>query len=229
MFFFVKEVEFLGFILSDGTIKMDPSKLKGILDWPAPITVKQVRSFIGFCNFYQRFIDHYSDKCAPLNALLKKSQPWKWDSAQQMAFSTLKAAYASEPVLLCPNYSLPFRLKCDASLVTSGGVLLQDDVNGAEHPVAFFLKSHSPAEHNYMTYDREFLAIILCLREWRHFIIGSPHQTIVFTDHQNLTYFQHPQKLSRRQVRWVAELMEYDIKLRHKQGKQMVIADALSR
>jgi len=113
--------------------------------------------------------------------------------------------------------------------VESGGVLLQDDVNGAEHPVAFFSKSHTPAERNYMTYDREFLAIILSLREWRHFIIGSPHQTIVFTDHQNLTYFQNPQKLSRRQVRWVIELMEYDLKLKHKQGKQMVIADALSR
>ena len=80
-----------------------------------------------------------------------------------------------------------------------------------------------------MTYDREFLAIILCLREWRHFIIGSPHQTIVFTDHQNLTYFQNPQKLSRRQVRWVTELMEFNIKLRHKQEKQMLIADTLSR
>ena len=78
-------------------------------------------------------------------------------------------------------------------------------------------------------YDREFLAIILGLRAWKHYIQGSPHQTIVYTDHQNLTYFQNPQKLSRRQVRWVIELMEYDLKLKHKQGKQMVIADALSR
>ena len=80
-----------------------------------------------------------------------------------------------------------------------------------------------------MTYDREFLAIVLCLRQWRHFIIGSPHQTVVFTDHQNLTYFQQPQKLTRRQVRWVIELMEYDLKLMHKAGRQMIVADALSR
>ena len=137
--FFVTH-EFLGFIIKDGTIWMDPSKLKGILEWPAPITLTQVRSFIGFCNFYRRFIDHYSDKCAPLNVLLKKTQPWKWNSEQQMAFTTLKAAYASEPVLLCPDYSQPFRLECDASLVASGGVLLQDDVNGTEHPMAFFSK-----------------------------------------------------------------------------------------
>ena len=80
-----------------------------------------------------------------------------------------------------------------------------------------------------MTYNREFLAIILCTREWRHFIIGSPHTTIIFTDHQNLTYFQSPQKLTRRQARWVIELTEYDIKLQHKAGRHMVIADALSR
>ena len=194
--FYVEEVNFLGFIIRDGKIKMDPTKLEGILDWPAPKTVRQVRSFVGFCNFYRRFIDHYSDKCAPLNELLKKVQPWKWTEEQQTAFTILKAAYTSEPVLLCPDYTKPFRLECDASLVASGGVLLQDDVNGSEHPVAFFSKSHSPAERNYMTYDREFLAIILCLRAWRHFILGSPHQTIVYTDHQNLTYFQNPQKLT---------------------------------
>ena len=227
--FFVTSVDFLGFYIEDGRIKMDPTKLKGILDWPAPTTVTQVRSFIGFCNFYHRFVDHYSDKCAPLNLLLRKDQPWKWEEAQQVAFETLKAAYASEPVLLCPNYTLPFRMECDASLIACGGVLLQDDTNGQEHPVGYFSKAHSPAERNYMTFDREFLSIILCLREWRHFIIGSPHTTIIFTDHQNLTYFQQPQRLSRRQARWVAELMEYDIKLTHKKGEQMIVANALSR
>ena len=141
----------------------------------------------------------------------------------------MKAAYASKPVLLCPDYSQPFRLECDASLIASGGVLLQDNTAGLEHPIAFFSKAHSPAERNYMTYDREFLAIILCLREWRHFLIGSPHQTVIFTDHRNLTYFQQPQRLTRRQARWVAELMEYDVKLKHKAGRQMIIADALSR
>jgi hypothetical protein len=208
---------------------MDPGKLKGIIEWPAPTTLTQLRSFIGFCNFYHRFIHLYSDKCAALNLLMKKTQTWKWEEAQQVAFEMLKAAYASEPVLLCPNYTAPFRIEADASLVAAGGVLLQDDSNGQEHPVAYYSKAHSPAERNYMTHDREFLAIILCIREWRHFLIGSHHQTIVFTDHKNLTYFQTPQKLTRRQVRWVAEIMEYNIKLQHKAGRQMIVADALSR
>ena len=161
--FFTEKVDFLGFIIEDGKIRMDPTKLSGILEWPAPKTLKQVRSFIGFCNFYHRFIDKYSDKCAPLNLLLRKTQPWIWTEAQQAAFTTLKAAYASEPVLLCPNYKKPFRLECDASLIAAGGVLLQDDTNGQEHPITYFSKAHSPAERNYMMYDREFLAIILCI------------------------------------------------------------------
>ena len=119
--------------------------------------------FISFCNFYNRFIDHYSDKCTPLNLLLLETQPWEWKEAQQVAVETLKAAYASEPVLLCPNYQEPFTLKCDTSLVASGGVLLQNDSNDQQHPVALFSKAHSPAERNYMTFDQEFLAIILCL------------------------------------------------------------------
>lgn len=227
--FYTTTVEFLGFIIDNGTIKMDSTKVQGILDWPAPTTLTQLRSFIGFCNFYRRFISHYSDLCAPLNGLLRKNQPWNWEKEQQIAFETLKGMYAKEPVLLAPDYSKPFRIECDASQVAVGGVLLQDDTNGDEHPVAYFSKAHTPPERNYMTHDQEFLAIILCVRQWRHFLIGSPHTTIIYTDHQNLTYFQEANKLTRRQARWTAELMEYDFKLQHKKGKRMVVADALSR
>ena len=132
---------------------MDPTKLKGILEWPAPQNLTQLRSFIGFCNFYHQFIDHYSDKYTPLNLLLKKTQPWKWEQDQQVAFETLKAAYASQPVLLCPDYLLIFRIECDALKFATGGVLLQDDTNGQEHYVAYFSKSLAPAKKNYMTYD----------------------------------------------------------------------------
>ena len=140
-FFFVEEVEFLGFILKDGTFRMDPVKVEGITEWPAPMKLTELQSFIGFCNFYRRFIPKYSDKCAPLNKLLKKSQPWIWEQEQQVAFETLKAAYASQLLLLCPDYSAPFRMECDASLYAAGGTLLQDDSNGDEHPVVYFSKA----------------------------------------------------------------------------------------
>src|SRR5260370_17607930 len=88
--FFTKKVDFLGFIIEDRKIRMDPTKLSGILKWPAPKTLKQVRSFIGFCNFYHHFVDQYSDKCAPLNLPLRKTQPWIWNEKQQTTLSHTK-------------------------------------------------------------------------------------------------------------------------------------------
>ena len=227
--FYKNKVDFLGFIIEEEKIKMNPTKLKGILKWPAPQNLTQLQSFIGLCNFYHQFINHHSNKCTPLNLLLKKTQLWKWEQDQQVAFETLKAAYASQPILLCLDYLLPFRIECDASKFATRGVLLQDNTNRQEHPVAYFSKSLAPAKKNYMTYNREFLAIILCLRKWCHFVIGSPYATVIFTDHQNLTYFQGSQQLTGWQIRWVVELIEYNIKVQHKAGRQMIVTDSLSR
>jgi len=165
----------------------------------------------------------------PLTALTKKTQQWKWTTPEHTAFETLKVAYASKPVLMVADYDKAFEIEADASLFATGAVLLQRDTNGEQHPVAYYSKALTAPERNYQTYDCEFLAIIRALREWRHYVQGSSFKTIVHTDHHNLTYFQSPQKLTRRQVRWVVELMEYDVVLRHRAGKKMVVADALSR
>ena len=227
--FLKDKIGFLGFVIGDGIVSMEPQKVAGIADWPPPQNVPQLRSFIGFCNFYRRFVDHYADKCQPLNELLRKTTIWIWTPERHTAFENLKVAYVSQPVLLIPDFTKAFRIEADASLYTTGGVLLQDDINGDEHPVAYFSKSFSPAERNYQVFDREFCAILHALREWDAYIKGSPFQTVVYTDHANLTYYRSPQKLTRRQTRWVIELMEYDIKLCHKPGKKMIPADALSR
>jgi len=141
----------------------------------------------------------------------------------------MKVAFMSQPVLLMPDYNKPFKIELDALLYATGAVLLQQDTNGEWHPVAFHSQSMSPTERNYQVYDRELMAIIRALRDWRCYIYGSMFTTIVWTDHHNLTYYTHPQKLTRRQVRWVVDLMEYDLKLQHKKGSKMVVADALSR
>ena len=193
------------------------------------MTLKQLRSFLGFCNFYRRFITHYADKTAPLNVLLRKTHPWEWTSTHHVAFETMKVAFASQPVLLIPDYSKPFEIESDASLYATGAVLLQQDTNGEWHPVAFHSQSMSPTERNYQVYDRELMAIIRALRDWLCYIYGSPFTTIVWTDHHNLTFFTHLQKLTQQQVRWVVKLMEYDLKLQHKKGSKMVVADVLSR
>jgi len=227
--FFVSQVDFLSFVVSNGQLKMNDAKVDGIAKWPPPENVSQLRSFLGFCNFYYRFIDHYSDKCQPLNLLLQKSRAWSWTVDQHTAFENLKAAYTSKPVLLMPDRTKPYEIKCDASLFATGAVLLQQDTNGDWHPVAFYSKSMSATERNYQVYDRELMAVICSLQEWRCYIYGSDFTTIVWTDHHNLTYYMHPQKLTRRQVRWMVELMDYDIKLQHKAGSKMIVADALSR
>ena len=127
-----------------------------------------------------------------------------------------------------PDLNKPFQIEADASKYASGGVLTQADSNGDRHPISYLSKSFNQAERNYQVYDRELLAIIRALQEWRHFVLGSPHPVTVLSDHQNLMYFKNPQKLNRRQARWALFLSDYDLDLKHLPGKLMVPADALS-
>jgi hypothetical protein len=223
------KIEYLGMIIEQGKISMDKTKLNGIREWPVPTTVKQVRSFLGFGNFYRRFIRKFSELAQPLNNLLKKDTPFEWTPNCQMAFETLKTRFTEEPVLMMPDQSKPFQIESDASKYATGAVLTQMDVNGDRHPVAFISKTLSPTERNYEIYDRELLGIIRALEEWRHYIQGSGHETVVFSDHLNLTYWKSAQKLNRRQARWSLRLSEFEIKLVHLPGTKMIVSDALSR
>jgi hypothetical protein len=223
------KVEYLGMVIEEGKISMDPGKLAGIKDWPAPTTVKETRKFLGFGNFYRRFIRKFSQLAKPMNDLLKKDQQFSWTDACQRAFNTLKKKFTEEPVLMMPDQTRPFQIETDASKYATGAVLTQLDSNGDRHPVSFISKTLSPAERNYEIYDRELLAIIRALEEWRHYIQGSPHTTIVLSDHKNLTYYREAKKLTRRQARWSLYLSEFDIKLIHTPGNKMVQSDALSR
>jgi len=161
--FFVKKVGFLGFTVEDEKVAMEEQKVSGIADWPPPENESQVRSFMGFCNWYQRFIDHHADLCKPINELLHKGTKWDWTPAQHAAFERLKAAFLSRPVLLIPNYSKPFIIEANASLFATGAVLLQEDSNGDEHPTGYLSHSLDPAERNYQVDDRELFAIIRAL------------------------------------------------------------------
>src|SRR6266496_5152894 len=158
--FFVTTVEFLGFMIREGKLEMNPTKLDGIACWPPPENVKQLWSFLGFCNFYRRFIDHYADKTVALNMLLCKTHPWNWTTFQHSAFGVLKTAFCSKPVLLMPDFTKPFKIESDASLYATGAILLQQDTNGDWHPVAYCSQSMNPTERNYQVYDRELMAII---------------------------------------------------------------------
>ena len=157
------KVEYLGMIIKEGQISMDPGKLSGIRDWPAPTTVKQVWGFLGFGNFYQWFIQNFSELAKPLNELLKKEWKFEWTDECQQAFNTMKWKFTEEPVLGMLDHNKPFQIECDTLKYASGAVLTQLDTNGDWHPCAFISKTFSPTERNYKIYDQELLVIIQAL------------------------------------------------------------------
>ena len=224
-----QEVEFLGSIIRPGVVAMDPVKLKAIIEWEPPKTVKQVQAFLGFGNFYRRFIRDYSKIVRPLTELTKKDQPFLWTPECQKAFDTLKKRFTEEPILQIPDPEKPFQIECDASKVATGAVLRQQGEDGLWHPCSYLSKSFTPAERNYQIYDRELLAIVRAPEAWRHFLQGSPHPTEILSDHKNLTYFRTAQKLNCRQARWHLFLSEFNIVIKHQPGKSLTQADALSR
>src|SRR5258707_11157857 len=148
---------------------MDPVKVQGVMDWPQPMKVKDVQSFIGFMNFYQRFICNFSEIAHPLHALTHKSKDWSWGAAEQQAFNVLKSAVTSALMLTFPSKSGPFHLECDASNFTMGAILSQQQEDGLFHPIGFMLKSFLDMEQNYQIHDKEILAIMDALAKGRHF------------------------------------------------------------
>ena len=227
--FHAPSIDYLGVILEKGITRMDPTKIAGIKNWPTPTKVKDVRSFLGFCNFYRPFIRGFSHVARPLNELTRKDTEWHWGQKQQEAFEILKTRVTSEPVLAHPELDKQFELEVDASGFAIGGVLLQKKDDGKKHPIAYYSSTLNAAERNYDIYDLELLAIVRSLDNWRPLLAGSPHKIIVHSDHQNLQYWREPQKISRRVAREVLMLSEYDLEIRHLKGSANGRADALSR
>ncbi|KAJ3015341.1 hypothetical protein NUW54_g1068 [Trametes sanguinea] len=153
---------------------------------------------------------------------------WPVPRYEQTAFEGIKRAITSTPVLTIPNDEDPFKVECDASKFAVRAELSQKQ-GGIWKPIAFLSKSLSPAERNYKIYDRELLAIMTALDEWRHFLKGARHTFKIHTDDKNLEYFRKPQRLNHRQARWVVELQDFDFVLLHKPGRSMTKPDALSR
>jgi hypothetical protein len=222
-------IEYLGLIISAGQVEMDPVKVAGVAEWPAPTSRKEVQQFLGFANFYRRFIRDYSHIARPLFDLTGKAE-FKWGEEQEAAFQDLKARITSSPILILADETKPFRVEADSSDVATGAVLSQrSGTDDKWHPVAFYSKSLSAVQRNYDIHDKEMLAIIRALEEWRHFLEGAAHQTEIWTDHKNLEYFRTTKKLTRRQARWSLYLSRFDFELHHRPGQRMGKPDALSR
>jgi len=223
------EIDYLGLKIAFDKIMMDPVKVQGVAEWPTPQNTTEVRSFLGFTNFYRRFIRDFSNVAKPLNTLLQKNAAWTWASEQAGAFEHLKKAICSTPILVFPDPTRSYLVEADSSGYATGAVLSQMRDDGRWHPVAFISKGLSPAERNYDIYDKEMLAVIRALEQWRHYLEGAEHPVQVLTDHKNLEYFMVAQKLNRRQARWSMFLSRFDLDLSYRPGKSSAKPDLLSR
>jgi len=227
--FDVTSTKYLGFIIEAGKgLRMDPEKVKAIKEWETPRTQKGIRSFLGFANFYRRFVKDYSGLVAPLTALTGSSTPFRWGKEQQDAFDKLKDIFITEPVLAQFDWDRETVLETDSSGWSTSGVLSQYGDDGLLHPVAYFSKKMNVHEANYEIHDKELLAVINCLKEWDAELRSVPNFTVI-TDHKNLEYFMKPRQLNDRQMRWSLILGRYQMVISYRPGKLNERADALSR
>lgn len=227
--FHAKEVKYLGLIVSTDGIRMDPEKISAVVEWPKPRNVKDVQSFLGFANFYRRFIKDFAKKALPLTELTRKDTPFLWNKECTRAFEELKTAFTSAPILQHFDPDKPSTIECDSSDYVNAGCLSQPDEHGVLHPIAFFSRRLTPTECNYDIYDKELMAIVRSFEEWRAELEGAGVPVEVISDHKNLQYFMTTKRLSRRQARWSEFLSRFDFKLTYRPGAQGGKPDALTR
>jgi len=225
----VREVEFLGVIISPKGVEMQKEKIEGVLNWPVPRNIKEVQKFLGLANYYRRFIKDFAKIAAPLHVLVRKEQKWKWEEEQKEVFGRLKRAFTTEPILAIPDIDREMRVEVDASDYATGGVLLTKCEDGKWRLVAFISKLLNTTERNYEIYDKEMLAVIRCLEAWRHYLEGAKLEFEIWTDHKNLQYFMMSQKLNCKQARWALYLSRFNFTLKHIPGKSMGKAGGLNR
>lgn len=232
--FGVPMVKFVGHVISGNGISVDPDKISVLREWPTPTNVQELRSFIGFVNYYRRFIRSFARISAPLTELLRtngsdnaKKRPLSaWTPEHQAAMDTLIHKLTTAPILLAGDFSQPFFVETDASDIATGAVLYQM-VNGRKHPVAYASKKLKPAEVNYPVHERELLAIVYACRMWRSYLLGS--KVVVYTDHASLKYIFRQPHLSARMARWIQFLAPYELDIQYRRGVDNAAADALSR
>ncbi len=196
--FHQSSVKFLGYHIDQEGIKMDEGKVTAIQDWPMPTSIKELQRFLGFANFYRRFIQNYSSIAGPLTDLLKhKPKSLSWTPSATESFNILKETFITAPILVHPDPNKAFVVEVDASTTGVGAVLSQQQGNPAKlHPCAFFSRKLSLAEKNYDIGNRELLAIKLTLEEWRHWLEGAQEPFVVLTDHKNLEYLREAKRLN---------------------------------
>ncbi|KAL4379068.1 hypothetical protein GQ457_02G036740 [Hibiscus cannabinus] len=215
------QIDYLGYVISQGKISMDQDKVDSIKNWPTPRSVKELRGFLGLSGYYRRFIQSYGVIARPLTDLLKKGA-WKWDQEEEQAFQNLKEAVTSAPVLSLPDFGEDFSVETDASETGVGAVLVQKG-----RPLAFFSKGLGSKHQKLSVYEKEMLAVLMAVKKWLPYLIGCHFK--IKTDHQSLRFLAENQAITPAQQKWVAKMMGLDYEVVYKKGTHNVVADTLSR
>lgn len=214
-------IEYLGYFISAKGVSTDPKKIVVIRDWPNPTTQKHLWSFLGLANYYIRFIRGYSSIARPLSQLLKKDG-FSWSPEAEESFSNLKTALFSTPVLALPDFNQPFIVETDASNSGIGAVLMQ-----GKHPICFISRSLGPRHQNLSIYEKELMAVVHAVQSWHPYLAHRPF--IIKTDQRRLKYLMEQKITMPFQHMWLSKLMGYNFEIHYKQGKDNVVAYALSR
>ncbi|CAC5362568.1 unnamed protein product [Mytilus coruscus] len=224
--FAVTEVEYLGHVISKEVVKVDPEKTSAVVTFPEPKTQKDVRSFLGMCNYYRKFVKSYSKITTPLTELLKKDVQFRWTAQCQIAFDDLKTRLASSRILAYADMNKPFEVICDASDYAIGHMLIQKDDQNRSRVIAYGGRSLGAAERKYTT-EKECLTIVNAIKN--HDTYLSNNRFITHTDQQALCWLQNTKHKSGRLLRWAMALQHYTFDIKHIKGKDNTCADALSR
>eukprot|EP00253_Pinus_taeda_P015634 PITA_15634 len=220
--FFKNEIQYLGHVITKEGIAVDPEKIKAIMDWPVPKDVADIRSFMGLAGYYIRFVEGFSTVAFPITSLQKKGKTFHWTPRCQQSFEQLKHLLTTAPILRIADPDKDYVVCTDASKEGVGGVLMQEG-----RVVAYESRKLKEHEQKYSAYDLELTAVIHALKMWRHYLVGR--KFLLLTDHHSLTnYFSQP-TLNARQARWMDFLSGFDFEIKHLQGKENRVADALSR
>ena len=223
---FQQQVQFLGYTVAKDGISADQGKVKAVQDWPQPSNVREVKSFLGLCTYYRRFVPGFSNIAKPLHLLSEKNTKFQWTNECDAAFKSLKQHLTQTPTLSYPDFKKPFILDTDASNVAIGAVLSQV-VDGAERPITYFSKTLSKPETRYCVTRRELLAVVKATEHFHPYLYGNPF--LIRTDHASLRWLLSFKNPEGQMARWLQKLQQYNFNVEHRVGERHGNADALSR
>jgi len=220
--FGTQEIKYLGHVISDQGVSTDPDKVAVVANWPTHANVRELRVFLGLAGYYRKFVKHFGIIYKPLTDLLKKHSVFVWTAVHQDSFAALKHALCTAPVLALPVFSRPFSLETDASGLGVGAVLMQEG-----HPLAFISKALGPKSQGLSTYEKEYLAILMAIQQWRSYIQHS--EFIIYTDQKSLTQLTEQRLHTHWQQKVFSKLLGLQYRVVYKKGSDNRVADALSR